>query len=207
MFISFEGGEGSGKTTQMAALADFLRQRGHHVLTTREPGGTPVGEKIRRVIFSELEDGVLERTEILLFQAARAQLVDRVIRPHLDSGGVVLSDRFADSTLAYQGYGYLRELEPLRNLISFATAGLTPDLTFLFDVPVEVGLARRNKDGDVNRLDAYGPDFHHRVRRGYLEMASADPQRWVVVNAEQPPEDIQATVRKIALARLPAPIH
>lgn len=202
-FITFEGPDGSGKTTQMALLGDFLRQQGFSLILTREPGGTPIGDQIRSVLMALKNQEMQPRTEILLFQASRAQLVEQVILPNLAQGAVVLCDRYADSTLAYQGYGYrCFTLEQLRPLIAFATGGLTPDLTLLLDVEVEVGLRRRMKKGDWNRLDAYDLPFHQRVRQGYLEMALAEPQRWVVIDAGQSPEKVQAEIRRVVLERL-----
>jgi len=204
MFITFEGSEGSGKTTQLAALADYLSTQGYRVLATREPGGTPIGEQIR-VILSGLENSaMLPRTEILLFQASRAQLVEQVIRPHLKKGGVVLCDRYADSTLAYQGYGYQRDLEPLRTLIAFATGGLIPDLTVFLDVDAEVGLQRRAQGGEWNRLDAFDLAFYQRVRQGYFELIRTDPGRWVVVDAMRSPGVVQSEVRQVVMERLRA---
>ncbi len=203
MFITLEGPEGSGKTSQMPLLAEFLRQQGFLVLTTREPGGTPIGEQIRAVIHKLDNNDMEKRTEILLFQASRAQLVAKVIRPHLDIGGVVLCDRYADSTLAYQGYGQQTDLSQLRTLIDFATGGLKPDLTLLLDLEVEIGLQRRAKGGgEWNRLDAMEVAFHRRVRQGYLELAAAEPQRWVIVDASRPQEQVQQELRRITLARL-----
>ena len=203
MFITFEGSEGSGKTSQIAPLADYLRQRGRDVLTTREPGGAPIIEQIRAVILDRKNTEMHARTEILLFQAARAQHVEQVIRPHLQKGGIVLCDRYADSTLAYQGYGYrCFALEQLKPLVAFATGGLVPDLTLLLDVDVEVGLRRRMQDGDWTRLDAYDLSYHQRVRAGYLEMAQAEPERWVVIDAGQAPEKVQGDIRRVVLSRL-----
>ena len=147
MFITIEGPEGSGKTSQLAELAEYLTQKGYPVLTTREPGGTHIGDQIRAILSSLDNTDMRPRTEILLFQASRAQLVDQIIRPHLEEDGVVLSDRYADSTLAYQGYGYQADLNKLRAIIDFATGGLKPDITLLLDVDVEEGLRRRQRDG------------------------------------------------------------
>ena len=202
MFITFEGPDGSGKTSQVAILAEHLRQRGYPLLVTREPGGTSIGDQIRTIL-SDLDNMSMQpRTEILLFQASRAQLVDEVIRPHLERGSLVLCDRFADSTLAYQGYGHCIDLEQLRSIVSFATGGLKPDLTLLFDVDVEIGLRRRARGGDWNRLDAYEVAFHQRVRKGYLQLAQEEPERWVTIDAGQPPETVQEAVRKVVLSRL-----
>ena len=202
MFITFEGSEGSGKTSQIESLGGFLCQSGYDVLTTREPGGTGIGEQIRAVL-SNLENTAMQpRTEILLFQASRAQLVEEVIQPHLGKGGVVLCDRYADSTLAYQGYGYQLELEPLRALISFATGGLKPDLTLFLDVEVEEGLRRRARGGEWNRLDTYELDFYKRVRQGYMQLISEEPHRWVMIDAGGPPDQVQAAIRRVVLERL-----
>lgn len=202
MFITFEGPEGSGKTTQIRLFAEFLRARGYDVLTTREPGGTEISDQIRAVLVNLRNTAMHPRTEILLFQAARAQLVEQVIRPALSRGVLVLSDRYADSTLAYQGYGHGYPLEELRRLIAFATGGLIPDLTFLLDVDPAQGLERKQREGEWNRLDAYDLGFHQRVRAGYLEMARAEPHRWVVVDATQNIEVIQNDIRRCFEQRL-----
>lgn len=202
MFITFEGSEGCGKTTQVALLAEFLRQGGYDVLLTREPGGTPISEQIRAVLMALNNTAMQPRTEILLLQASRAQLVEEVIRPFLHQGGIVLSDRYADSTLAYQGYGYQLDLARLHTLIEFATGGLKPDLTLLLDVDVDVGLHRRASGGEWNRLDAYQVDFYLRVRAGYLEMARLEPERWVLVDAGQPIEQVQQAIRCVVSDRL-----
>lgn len=202
MFITFEGSEGSGKSSQILPLSEILSQKGYDVLLTREPGGTSIGEQIR-LILSNLDNVAMEqRTEILLFQASRAQLVEEVIRPHLEKGGVVLCDRYADSTLAYQGYGYQRDLEQVRHLIAFATGDLKPDLTLFLDLEVEEGLRRRARGGSLNRLDTYDLDFYQRVRQGYLEMAAREPGRWVVIDAAQPFESVQAALLDVILQRL-----
>ncbi|MGW8251318.1 MAG: dTMP kinase, partial [Anaerolineales bacterium] len=165
MFITLEGSEGSGKSSQQVQLAEYLRALDIPVLATREPGGTPIGEQVR-VILSDLQHTAMHpRAEILLFQASRAQLVEQVIRPHLAKGGVVLCDRYADSTIAYQGYGYrVIDLDLLRTIVSFATGGLKPDLTLLLDLDVEEGLRRRARGGEWNRLDTYDLQFYRRVR-------------------------------------------
>ena len=202
MFITLEGPEGSGKTSQLPKLAEYLRQQGYDVLTTREPGGTSISEQIRTVLHNLENIEMNPRTEILLFQASRAQLVEQVIRPHLEKGGVVLSDRYADSTLAYQGYGHQVDIESLRVLVSFATGGLKPDLTLLLDVDVETGLRRKELKGEWNRLDAYDLDFHQRVRRGYLNLVQAEPARWVVIDATQEPANVQDEMRLVVSDRL-----
>ena len=202
MFITLEGPEGSGKTMQLPKLAEYLRQSGFDVLTTREPGGTSISEQIRTVLHNLENKEMNPRTEILLFQASRAQLVEQVIRPHLAKGGVVVSDRYADSTLAYQGYGHQTDIEPLRVLVTFATGGLKPDLTILLDVDVEVGLRRKELKGEWNRLDAYNLEFHQRVRQGYLRLVQEEPERWVVVDASQPPKQVQSDMRRVVAERL-----
>ncbi|MCS6963966.1 dTMP kinase [Thermoflexus sp.] len=195
LLITFEGPEGSGKTTMARWLSDFLRQKGYRVLFTREPGGTPVGEAIRELLHAHEHADMTARTEALLFCAARAQLVERVIRPFLAEGGIVVSDRYADSTLAYQGYGRGLDLEDLQHLNRFATGGLRPDLTFLLDIEVEQGLARRRVSGDAwTRLDALELSFHQRVREGYRRMATAEPDRWVIIDASQPMGAVQSAI-------------
>jgi dTMP kinase len=202
MFITLEGPEGSGKTSQLPKLAEYLRQCGFEVLTTREPGGTSISEQIRTVLHNLENKEMNPRTEILLFQASRAQLVEQVIRPHLIKGGVVLSDRYDDSTLAYQGYGHQIDIESLRVLVTFATGGLKPDLTILLDLDVETGLRRKELKGEWNRLDAYDLDFHRRVRQGYLQLVQAEPERWEVVDASQPPIKVQEKMRRVVAERL-----
>ena len=202
MFITFEGPDGSGKSSQVAALAEFLNQTGYPVLVTREPGGTPIGDQVRAILSNLENTGMHPRTETLLFLAARAQLVEQVICTHLEKGDVVLCDRYADSTLAYQGFGHGNDLTQIRNLISFATGGLKPDLTILLDIDVEVGLRRRARGGEWNRLDAYNLEFHQRVRQGYHQLTLAEPDRWVVIDAGQPPERVQADVRQVVIERL-----
>ena len=202
MFITLEGPEGSGKTSQLPKLAEYIRQRGFDILTTREPGGTSISEQIRTVLHNLENKEMNPRTEILLFQASRAQLVEQVIRPHLDKGGVVLSDRYADSTLAYQGFGHQIDIEPLRVLVTFATGGLKPNLTILLDVDVETGLRRKELKGEWNRLDAYDLDFHQRVRRGYFNLVQAEPERWVVIDASQSPTKVQEEMRRVVAERL-----
>ncbi len=155
LFITFEGPEGSGKTTQLRLLAGWLAEQGHNVLLTREPGGTRIGNKVRELLLDPSHTEMCAEAEILLFSAARAQIVGEVIRPHLARGGVVLCDRFADSTLAYQGFGRQLNLETLRLITAFATGNLTPDLTFCFDLPVAVGLAAQ-ADGRSGRVESYG---------------------------------------------------
>lgn len=205
MFITLEGPDGSGKTTQVPALAEYLRQQGYDIVTTREPGGTRIGDEIRRTVLSLRSEGMNPRTEILLFLAARAQIVEEVIRPALQRGAVVISDRYGDSTLAYQGYGGGADLDTLRQLLRFATAQLQPDFTILFDLDPAEGIRRRqNCGGEWNRLDANPQEYHARVRQGYLELAAAEPQRWAVLDAAQAQERVQADLRRMILDRLEA---
>ena len=203
MFITFEGSDGSGKSSQQSQLAEYLLGLGFPLLVTREPGGTEIGEQVRAILSDLKNTAMHPRAEILLFQASRAQLVEQVIRPHLEKGGVVLCDRYADSTIAYQGYGYqLVDLAVLREIVSFATGGLQPDLTLLLDLDVEEGLRRRAKGGEWNRLDAYELAFYQRVRQGYHEMARAEPDRWVIIDAGKPPDQVQAVIRSVIMQRL-----
>ena len=202
MFITFEGPEGSGKTLQIKLLAEFLRSQGKQVLTTREPGGTSIGDQVRSVLTRMDNIAMHPRTEILLFLASRAQLVEELVRPQTRSGWIVMCDRYADSTLAYQGYGHGYDLALLRGLLEFATGGLRPDLTVLLDVDPEVGLARKRGSAEWNRLDAYQLSFHQRVRAGFLELAQAEPGRWVIIDAAQTPDAVQAAVRQVVLRRI-----
>lgn len=197
IFVTFEGPEGGGKTTQIRLLASWLHEQGQDVLATREPGGTRIGDGVRAILLAPEHTEMQPQAEILLFSAARAQLVGEVIRPHLARGGVVLCDRFADSTLAYQGYGRQLDLATLRAITAFATGNLTPDLTICPDLPVAAGL-RRKQGGDLaewNRMEREQQAFHERVRRGYLALAAAEPARWLVVDALQPVAQLQQVIR------------
>lgn len=206
MFITFEGPDGSGKTTQINPLSDYLIQKGYSVLITREPGGTVIGDQIRQVLSDLNNTGMHPHSETLLFLAARAQLVEQFIKPNLEKGFIVLCDRYADSTMAYQGYGHRNDLDQIKNLINFATGGLKPDLTLLFDMDVEEGLQRKAHGSEWNRLDAYSLEFHQRVREGYHILADAEPERWVKIEAGQSPEKIQLAVREAVQARLITPV-
>jgi dTMP kinase len=205
MFITLEGPEGSGKTSHIPSLVEHLRGKGFTVFATREPGGTSIGEQIREVIHDLKNEEMHPRTETLLYQAARAQIVEQVIQPRLANGEIVISDRYYDSTIAYQGYGHQQDLEQIRRLVKYATGGLTPDLTILLDVDVEEGLRRKKKDNEWNRLDAYQVEFHQRVRAGYLEMVIQEPARWVVVDAGQQWDAVQQELRGAILRKLPDP--
>jgi dTMP kinase len=205
MFITLEGPEGSGKTSQIALLSAFLRQQGFSVVTTREPGGTRIGDQIRAVLHDVENNAMTAVTELLLYSAARAQHVRELIQPALATGQIVLCDRYADSTLAYQGYGRGMDLADLGAMTRVATGGLQPDLTLLLDIDVERGLARRVAGGEeMNRLDLETVAFHQRVRDGYHQMAQAEPQRWRSVDADRPVHVVQADLRAIVQARLVA---
>ena len=202
MFITLEGPEGSGKTSHIPYLVEYLREKGHSVFPTREPGGTSIGEQIREVIHDLKNVEMHPRTETLLYQAARAQIVEQVIKPRLKAGEIVISDRFSDSTIAYQGYGHQQDLEQIRALVKYATGGLVPDLAVLLDVDIEEGLRRKYKDNEWNRLDAYTVEFHKRVRAGYLEMARQEPDRWAVIDAGREWEKVQEELRRVVEERL-----
>lgn len=203
MFITFEGPEGSGKSTQIRLLASFLRERGYVVLQTREPGGTPIGDQIRACLHNVANTAMAPETELLLYAASRAQLVRERIQPALAAGQVVLCDRYADSTLAYQGYGRGLAFDDLADMIRIATAGLKPHLTVLLDIDVEQGLARRvNGGGELNRLDLEQVAFHKRVRAGYHSLVAQEPGRWRIVQADQPVETVQQELRALVLAQL-----
>ena len=196
-FITLEGPDGCGKTTQSEQLIKHLRESEHKIIDTREPGGTTIGDQIRFVLMKLDNTAMNPRTEFLLFSASRAQLVDEVIRPGLAEGAIVVSDRFYDSSLAYQGYGHGLDLETLKTVTEFATGGLVPDLSLLLDLPAASGLERRKDDGRWNRLDDYDKEFHRRVRKGYRALAEADPQRWRIVDATQSPDKVQLAIREI----------
>lgn len=200
LFVTFEGLDGSGKSTQAHLLFEELKRRRVPVVLTREPGGTPISEQIRDVLHATTNVDMLPRAEVLLYAASRAQHVGQFILPHLSAQRAVLCDRYADSTLAYQGYGHGLDLDVLRTLTEFATLGLRPDLTIYLDLPVDVGLGRRRgaheaEVGELNRMDQQTVDFYERVRRGYLEMIAADPPRWLVVNAGPPAAVVYESVR------------
>ena len=202
MFITLEGPEGSGKTSHIPYLVEYLREQGYTVFPTREPGGTSIGEQIREILHSLKNTEMHPRTETLLYQASRAQFVEQVIKPRRAMGEIVLSDRYADSTIAYQGYGHQQDLEQVRALVHYATGGLLPDLTVLLDVNVEIGLKRKQKADEWNRLDAYTVEFHRRVRAGYLEMVRQEPSRWRVVDAGRAWKSVQEELRKVISSRL-----
>lgn len=203
MFITLEGPDGSGKTTQAHLVFDWLRHQGQDVLLTREPGGSDIGDQVREVLHDSSNSAMAPQTEFLLYSASRAQHVAQLILPSLKAGRIVISDRYADSSLAYQGYGRGLDLEMLRLITAFATQGLKPDLTLYFDIPAGDGLQRRLLSGEAwNRMDAEALAFHRRVRTGYLELANAEPDRWKVIDASRSISDVQRDVRSVVRARL-----
>lgn len=200
-FITFEGPEGGGKSTHVRELAEQLRAEGRTVLVTREPGGTRLAELIRGLVREEVDDPPVTRSEVLLFLAARAQVVANVIRPALQRGEWVVCDRFADSTFAYQGYGRGIDVALLKDLNDFATEGLKPDLTVLLDVPPETSRARlaarqAATATTADRIEQAGDLFHRRLREGFLELAGAEPDRFVVIDSSGPREEVSAQILK-----------
>jgi dTMP kinase len=207
MFISFEGTEGSGKTTQIKEVFSALRDKGHNPILTREPGGTDISNQIRAIVLDNLENQKMQpRTELLLFCASRAQLVGEFIKPNLAEGKLILCDRYAVSTLAYQGYGHGLPLDDLRQILNFATGGLYPDLTIYLDLPPEKGLERRRKGqmfGESwNRLDDKELTFHQKVYAGYEAIIAENPARFLRINADQQPEAVTAEILRGLLPRL-----
>ena len=193
LFIVFEGGEGCGKSTQTRALQRRLSRDGFRAVMTREPGGTRLGERVRRHLKQSGETRISPLAELFLIATARAQLVSEVIRPELEKGKTVICDRFTPSTLAYQGYGRGLDTDAIRHVNDIATDGMSPDLIVLLDIPVEVGLSRKkSKDGD--RFESESLSFHARVRRGYLDLAQADPGRWLVVDGRLPRKAIEKKI-------------
>jgi len=207
LFVSFEGGEASGKSVQARMLAQALIERGHEVVLTREPGGTPLGERIRDVLLHAQEVPLSAESQVLLFSAARAQLVRDVIRPALEAGKMVIADRYFDSTLAYQGYGHGADIGAVRAVTRIAVGDLAPERTFLLDLPIEVSIARlRQRGGERwDRFETVGREFHERVREGYLRLAAAEPGRFVVIPGARPENEIAADVRREVDALLGAP--
>jgi dTMP kinase len=201
LFITLEGIEGSGKSTQIRDLAEGLIHAGYRVLQTREPGGTSTAEAIRRILLTASPDEpVTPQSEALLILAARCQHVTHVIRPALKRSTVVLCDRFSDSTFAYQGFGRDLDLQWLQGANAVATDGLTPDLTLVLDLPVSVGLARRQADrGQLNRLDRETARFHRKVRKGFLALAAKEPHRMTIVNANRPAHEVRDELAEIVI--------
>ena len=199
--LTLEGPDGSGKSSQARVLTDRLAGEGIETVLTREPGGTALGEEVRQIVLHSVELAPAPTTDALLFNAARAQLVAEVIAPALARGALVVCDRYADSTIAYQGYGSQQSIDEIRGLCRFATGGLVPDLTILFDLPVEVGLSRKATEANrfENHLDVA---FHQRVRDGFLAIAAAEPDRFVTLDATRAPADLSEDVLAIAKAHL-----
>jgi len=185
IFITLEGGEGVGKTTQAQLLHRRLERSGREVVVTREPGGTSLGEKLRDIVF---RPGLAPETELFLILAARAHLVAEVIRPALERGDIVICDRYSDSTLAYQGYGRGLDIEAVAAADKLATGGLRPDLSVLLELPVEVGLARKTANAEWDSIGREGREFHERVRAGFGQLVAREPGRWLVVDATLPAE-------------------
>jgi dTMP kinase len=208
MFITFEGMDGSGKTTQVRQTVAHLRMNGLDVLAVREPGGTGIGNQIRTILLDEADEAPMSaRAELLLFCASRAQLVSQVIMPHLENGGVVISDRYIDSTYAYQGYGHGLNLKALKQVNTFATGGLLPDVTLFLDIDPHAALKRRAQGTlfgeDWNRLDDMDLSFHERVYRGYRDLMLAEPARFVAIDGRPEPDTVQAAIRSVLAEWLP----
>ena len=207
MFISFEGTDGSGKSTQIKEIYAALRDAGYKVLLTREPGGTDISNQVRTILLENMDNQSMQpRAELLLFCASRAQLVGEVIRPYLDKGGIVLCDRYADSTLAYQGYGHGLPVDDLKQILQFATGGLYPDLTVYLDLSPEKGLERRRQGKlfgeDWNRLDDMELAFHHRVYDGYQKIMSEDEARFICIDADSTPGAVKDAILEKLLPKL-----
>ncbi len=202
-FITFEGIEGSGKSSQITLLTEYLRSKQRAVMLTREPGGTPIGDQVRKVLLDPANKALDPQAELLLYAASRAQHLTQVVRPALASGMVVLCDRFSDATIAYQGYGRGLDLTVIHALDRIVTAGMRPDLTIVLDVEAAVGLARARSRNDQQGLEAEARfenealAFHERVRQGYLALAREAPDRMKIVDAALPPLQVQETIREL----------
>ncbi|WP_370657388.1 dTMP kinase [Deinococcus sp. KNUC1210] len=203
LFITFEGPEGAGKSTQLRRLAARLAAGGTPHLLTREPGGTDIGDKLRSLVL-DTRSHLSAMTEFLIYSGSRAQLVQEVIRPALGRGEVVVCDRYVDSSYAYQGYGRGLDLASLRAVSAAATGGLMPDLTFLLDIDPETGLARAARVGEPDRIERAGLDFHWRLKRGFVELAAQEPQRFVVLDATRDPDALEADIWAAVTGRLVA---
>lgn len=204
LFITLEGPEGSGKTSAIKIVKEQLEKEGHQIIMTREPGGTPISEQIRNVILDKGNTAMDYRTEALLYAASRRQHLVEKVWPNVKEGKIVICDRYLDSSLAYQGYARELGVEDILNVNMYATEGTFPDLTLLFDLEPEVGLARinANSDREVNRLDLEKLSFHHRVRNGYLELAKRFSDRYVIINAALPLEEVANNALKAIKERL-----
>lgn len=194
LFITFEGADGCGKTTQQLKAAEYLDEKGYDVIVTREPGAKGLGEKIREILLN-YDGEVSDKCESFLFLADRAQHVDIMIKPAIESGKIILCDRYTDSTAAYQGYGRQQNLDRINMLNDIATGCLKPDLTIVFDIDVETSMKRVGSEKD--RLESAGIEFHNRVRNGYLELAKQEPNRIKVIDASKSIEEIHEEVKKV----------
>lgn len=203
LFISFEGIEGCGKSTQAKLLENWLKAQGFKVVLTREPGGPSISEKIRRILLDNRNRGMSELTELLLLQASRVQHLSQVIVPALKAGKVVICDRFADSSTAYQGYGRGMDLKMVKALNQFAVDGFWPKLTLVLDLPVEKGFSRAKcRRRNFDRMETQALKFHRRVRQGFKAIAKADPERVKLLDGSQPPDVIHAAVRQLVLSAM-----
>lgn len=211
MFISFEGIEGSGKTTQIQGVYDYLCQKGHDVIVTREPGGSNIGRQIRSILLDSKNKGLNSLSELLLYMADRAQHLDEIVKPGLSSGKVILCDRYYDATIAYQGYARGLDIDLITQLHGLAFADYKPDMTFLLDLPPETGLGRAwqqiengQRTGTETRFEEEALDFHRRVREGYLALAQLEPQRFRIINASRPQESVEKEIVAVLDRALPA---
>ncbi|MCE5268776.1 MAG: dTMP kinase [Planctomycetaceae bacterium] len=195
MFLSIDGGDGTGKSTQLELLAAWLRAQGHEVLTCRDPGSTPLGEAVRHLLLDRHDLSIHRRSEMLLYMAARTQMVEELIRPALQSGKSVISDRYLLANVVYQGHAGGLDPTMLWEVGGIATGGLTPDLTIVLDVPAEVAAARLTRP--LDRMEQQGSEFHARVRQGFLTEAARSPDRIVVVDASGPVEEVQGNIRSV----------
>lgn len=194
MLITFEGGEGGGKTTQVVRLKEFLIEKGYDVIVLREPGGTMISEQIRDVVLSSKNTGMADTTEVLLFQAARSQIYRELVIPSIKAEKVVIMDRSADSSIVYQGYVRGFDVDQIKYLNKISTNNTKPDITFLLDVPVDLGLKRRVESGKVDRLDMESKSFHEKVRNEYIKLSMEEPDRWKIIDASS---DIDLVTEKI----------
>lgn len=206
-FITLEGGEGSGKTTQVPRLEQYFRSAGYPVLVTKEPGGTASGRLMRSILLKNTTNPIDSKCELFLYLADRAQHIAEVVKPALQAGKIVICDRHADATVAYQAFGRELNMKFITTVNRFATGGLKPSLTFLLDQPPEIGLARFQTRATMNRLDREELAFHRRVRRGYRELARSEPDRIRIINAKQGPDSVEAAIRRHAQRFLKERLH
>ena len=197
MFITFDGGDGCGKSTQVKLLADWFRELGRDVLPCNDPGSTSLGNAVRKIVLEHSELEICSTAEMLLFMAARTQLVDEIIRPAVAQNKVVISDRFLLSNLVYQGYGGGVCLDLLRQVGEIATFGMKPDIGFVLDLPLEIAISRMENRGRQDRMESKGIDYHERVRAGFLELAKAEPERYHIIDATESIDSVQKSIQKI----------